>query len=389
MSPRTIRILAIAVIVLFAAVFLLDRQRDSGGAEDALLFPGLKAALDAVTGVTVTDADSEVGIVRQGDQWIVPGKGGYPADTGALRDLLIAMAEARKIEQKTSNSEYYDRLGLLSPGEEDSTGILVETAGDEAAAVSLILGDSVQREYRYARLPDEAQSWLIDRNPDIPDDAAGWLVADIVDIPASRIRSVTITHADGETVRLHKEDQDAANFTLEDVPEGRELSYPSVGNSIASAIDDLNLEDVRRTGQAPANENATAVTTVYRTFDGLQLTIDSKTADDETWISVEAEALPAGTDEPERQPEADAGTSSSPEPEGDPSEQAGTEPAAGAEEDPGATGEAAAPDPAGQAAAIDARVSGWEYRIPQYKASQLTRRWEDLLADPAPAPAEE
>ena len=56
MSPRTIRILAVAVVVLFAAVFLLDRQRTSGGAEDELLFSDLKARLDAVTGVTVTDA---------------------------------------------------------------------------------------------------------------------------------------------------------------------------------------------------------------------------------------------------------------------------------------------------------------------------------------------
>lgn len=388
MSPRTIRILAIAVVVLFAAVFLLDRQRTSGGAEDELLFSDLKARLDAVTGVTVTDADGEVTIVREGDRWVVPGKDGYRADTGALRDLLIAIAEARKVEQKTSNSEYYDRLGLLPPEEEDGTGILVETAG-EGAAVALILGDAVQHEYRYARIADEAQSWLIDRNPEIPDDAAGWLVADIVDIPSSRIRSVTITHADGETIRLHKEDEDAANFAFEDLPEGRELSYPSVGNSIASAIDGLSLEDVRRADEAGDNDQSAKATTVYTTFDGLQLTIDSTTADDETWVSLEAEVIPAEADEPEAQAEEKAESSASPGPEGEPAEQTGTQPAEEAEAEPGAAEEAATPDPAEQAAAVNARVSGWEYRIPQYKASQLTRRWEDLLADPEPESAAE
>lgn len=386
MSARTLKILGVAVVVLFAAVFLLDRQRNEGGEADELLFPDLKGQLDAVTEVTVTDADSEVTLTREGGRWIVPGKGGYQADTGALRDLLVAIAEARKIEQKTANSEYYDQLGVQPPDEEGSTGILVETAGPEAAAVALILGNSVQREYRYARVPDEARSWLIDSNPDIPDGAAGWLVAEIVDIPSSRIRSIAITHGDGETVRLYKENEDAANFELEGIPEGRELSYPSVGNSIASAIGGLELEDVRAAVEGVEAGEASTATTVYTTFEGLQLTVDSTTANEETWISLEAEAVPVEAD-------ADAEVRSSetsgeaPEPEAQPdettaaaaSEQAETEPAE----------ESETPDPAEQAETINARVSGWEYRIPPYKASQLTRRWEDLLADSEPESAEE
>ncbi|HEX2139289.1 MAG TPA: DUF4340 domain-containing protein, partial [Woeseiaceae bacterium] len=230
MSARTIRILVAAVVVLFAAVFLLDRQRSTGGDTDELLFPDLKEQLDAVTEVTVTDADGKLTIVREGDRWSVPDKGGYRANTAALRDLLIAIAEARKIEQKTSNSEFYDRLGVQAPQEEGSTGILLEATGPGAAAFALILGDPVQREFRYVRVPDEAQSWLIDRNPDVPDDAAGWLASEIVDIPAAQVQSVSITHDDGEKIRLHKENADAANFAIEDIPEGRELSYPSVGN---------------------------------------------------------------------------------------------------------------------------------------------------------------
>lgn len=380
MSVRTIGILVVAVVVLFAAVFLLNRQRSTGGDTDELLFPDLKEQLDAVTEVTVTDADSDVTIVREGDRWTVPGKGGYGADTGALRDLLIAIAEARKIEQKTSNTEFYDRLGVQAPEEEGGTGILVETSGTGAAAFSLILGDAVQQEYRYARVPDEAQSWLIDRNPDIPDDAAGWLASEIVDVPASRIQSVSITHEDGETMRLHKENEDAANFTIEGIPEGRELSYPSVGNSVAAALDSLSLEDVRPAGEGEDAEGSSA-TAVYTTFNGLRLTVESTTAENGTWIALHAEAVPA---------EAEAETAGEPEgaepaeQDAEPSAQQETEPA---EESPAE--ETDTPDPAEQAGTINARVSGWEYRIPQYKTSQLTRRWEDLLADSEPDTVEE
>ncbi|HET6631018.1 MAG TPA: DUF4340 domain-containing protein [Woeseiaceae bacterium] len=397
MSARTLKILGIAVVVLFAAVFLLDRQRNSSEEADELLFPDLKEQLDAVSEVTVTDADSEVTLAREGDRWVVPGKGGYDADTGALRDLLIAIAEARKVEQKTSNSEYYDRLGVQPPDEEGSTGILVETAGPGAAAFALILGDSVQREYRYARVPDEAQSWLIDRNPDVPDDAADWLVSEIVDIPSSRIQSVTITHGDGETIRLSKENEDAANFELEPIPEGRELSYPSVGNSVASAIGGLELEDVRAAGEGKEAGDAATATTVYKMFDGLQLTVESTTADDETWISLEAGAVPVEADE---EAQAAAGENAQAAAEAPPdasSEAAGAAAQDGAAAEPETTeaaeesdsADAEAPDPAEQAEIINARVSGWEYRIPQYKANQLTRRWEDLLADPEPESAGE
>ncbi len=395
MSARTIKILGVAVVVLFAAVFLIDRQRGSGGSEtNELLFPDLKGQLEAITDVTLTDGDGEVTITREGDRWVVPGKGGYPADTGALRDLLVAIAEARKVEQKTSNSEYYDRLGLLPPGEEEGSGTLVETAGEGAAAFALILGDSAQREYRYARIPDEAQSWLIDRNPDLPDDAAGWLVADIVDIPSSRIRSVTITHADGETIHLSKATADAANFELEGIPEGRELSYASVGNSIASAIAALTLEDVRPAAAGEASEDALTATTVFTTFDGLQLTVDSTTANEATWISLEAAAVPVEAEEeqtaqadgtpPDASPESPASADEAGGPtEEEATETAASEPGAGAAEDAGT------PLPAEQAETINSRVAGWEYRIPQYKANQLTRRWEDLLADPEPASADE
>ena len=37
-----------------------------------------------------------------------------------------------------------------------------------------------------------------------------------------------------------------------------------------------------------------------------------------------------------------------------------------------------------EAAAIAARVEGWEFRIADYKANLLTRRWEDILKAEAP-----
>ncbi|HZD53175.1 MAG TPA: DUF4340 domain-containing protein, partial [Woeseiaceae bacterium] len=199
MSSRTLRILAVAVVVLFAAVLLLNRQRGPETTTEALLFPGLKDKLDGVAEVRIADADSDLRIVREEGGWTVPEKGDYPADTVKLRKLLLAVAEARKVEQKTSDSELYDRLGVQDPQKEGAKGVLVETTGLGDADFSLILGDSAQRDYRYVRVSGETTSWMVDRNPEVPDDVSGWLLADIADVASSRVQSVTIRHSDGET----------------------------------------------------------------------------------------------------------------------------------------------------------------------------------------------
>src|SRR5690606_6938117 len=303
MSARTLRLLAVAVVVLFAAVWLVDRQRGGGTREDGLLLPGLEARLDEITAVRITDADGEVRIVREDDDWIVPAKGGYPADVAKLRELLLGLAEARRIEQKTANPELYDRLGVQDPEQEGASGKRVASEGLGEADFEVILGDSAQRDYRYARIAGDATSWLIDRNPKLPDDAAGWLVPEITDIPASRVQSVTIRHEGGDTIAIRKADAGDTNFTVDNIPEGRELSYPSVANSIASALDNLNLDDVRRAGEGAADSEGdvepSRVTTVFRTFDGLEVTVESTGTEDETWIRLAAAAVPAG----------DAGTS--------------------------------------------------------------------------------
>lgn len=385
MTARTVQLLALIVIVLFAAVFALNSQRDKATTEEELLFPGLKERIDDISEVTVADADGNVTVKREGDRWIVPGKAGYVANTETLRKVLIAVADARKVEQKTSNPELYERLGVGDPMKADSgDAVLLSSAGLGDLDFALILGNAVQQEYRYVRIADQAQSWLIDQNPGVPEDMSGWLAPDIVNIESSRIQSVTITHDDGDTIHIHKDNKDATNFTVDDIPDGRELSYPSVANGTAAVLSNLTLEDVEAdTGAGEAN----STTTVFRTFDGLELRVASSKEDDQTWITLSASAV---------EPAADAGTAAGAEDES-PSPEEGVEPPAG--EDTGASennddtaanegssSEQATPpedekkaDPKKEAADINATVSGWRYQIADYKANQLTRSWDDLL----------
>lgn len=331
MNTGQIRALGIAVVFLLAGLVAVTfSNRQSEPVAGALLFPDLKSRINDVSQVSISKAGESLTIRNESGKWVLAERQNYPADTGKLRQLLLALADASRLEQKTSNPDMYARLGVEDPGAE-SKGQEIRITGPETET-ALIVGNLAQRKYRYVRIPGQAESWLIDQNPNIPADAGGWLLQPILDIDASRVRSVTITHGDKETIKIEKADSKASNFDVADIPAGRELSYPSIANGIAGVLSKLNLQDV-----APAAEADTGVSparTIFTTFDGLEVTVDSSLRGDNTWITVSADQLEA----------ADKADSESDE-----------------------------------ASKINARLGGWRYQIQGYKGDQLRRRWQDLL----------
>jgi hypothetical protein len=328
-NSSTLRWLGFIVALLVIALVLVDLREDGELPESGKrLFPDMEAVLNEVGQLTISRAGEEpVVINRQDGTWGVAARNDYPARFTSVREVLLAMAEARVVEPKTANPELHDRLGVQDPAVAGSKGVRVTaTAGEQS--FSLIFGNASQDSYRYARIAGEDQSWLIDQNPDIPATIGKWLQADIVDIGSDRVRSVTIRHPDGEVISVSKATEADTDFAVADIPTGRELSYSTVANGLAGALNDLDLDDVR---PAVATD-ADAITTEFETFDGLRIVTTTVRADDVNWVSLIAEAS------------------------GDDSE---------------------------EASAITAHVEGWQFRIADYKANLLTRRWEDILKPPA------
>src|SRR5690606_11981750 len=110
LNARSLKILAVIVVALFAAMFALNSGEHGDKADDTgLLFPELKARLNDLNSVTIEDAEGEITLRREEQEesaagrWIVPEHDNFPADTGKLRQLLLALADARKLERKTSD----------------------------------------------------------------------------------------------------------------------------------------------------------------------------------------------------------------------------------------------------------------------------------------------
>jgi hypothetical protein len=385
MTTRTLVGLAAALVVLALLALYGQRRDDAPSAENRVLLPEIEAAIEDVDRVAVVGAGNEpiATLVRRENAWVVSEKDGYPADVVKIRQALLGLAEARVVEQKTGNPEFYDRLGVQSVEEDNATGLAITPYVGDSALPTVIVGDVAGTDSRYVRRADEAESNMVNRALDIPRDAAQWVDPSIVDIRSARVQEVTIEHPDGETVRVSKDNPEQTNFDVAGIPEDRELLYPGVANVMANALRELSLEDVESANGDPTEE---PVRTTFRTFDGLVVTVSGVERDEEAWIELQAAAAPSSS---EAAADSAAAEGSDAATETDAPEGSATSEDSGRAE--GATGASESEsDPVAEAASINDRVEGWRYRIPTYQFDQMTRRMSDLLkAEEESAPATE
>lgn len=336
MNNSTLRLLGFVVAVLVAALLLIESGEDGElpGA-GSLLLPEMRTVANDIDRIEIKRTGETTVVEKHEGAWVLPDRGNYAANIAKVREVLLAMSDAAVVEAKTANPELHGRLGVDTPDIDSSKGTSVAaTAGEQS--FELVFGNVAQREFRYARVAGEDQSWLIDQNPDIPTESGQWLNTDIIDIDANRVRSVSIDHPDGESISISKGAAEDTNFTVADIPAGRELSYSTVANGIGGALNDLDLEDVR-----VYSEPAESVVARFETFDNVRINVNISSEDDSKWIALEIH-LPADV----------------------------------------------ALDRLEEWNAARERVTGWQYRIADYKANLFTRRWDDILKAPEEEPAE-
>ena len=370
MTYRTVTVLAAALVVLGALALIAQYDPQPPSPGGGLLLPGLADDLDQVTQVAVVGAGAEpVATLRRDEDgnWSVAEKGGYPADVGKIRNTLISLAEGRIVEPKTANPDFYDRLGVEDVASDDAGGLAVTLTGTESP-VDVIVGDTEGASQRYVRVAEQAQSFLIDQDPEVGAETAEWLATEILAIPGPRMARVTVMHPDGEVVSVSKADPDQTNFDVEALPEGRELQYASIANVMGAVLASLGLQDVEPLTDA----DVPATVTEWATFDGLVITAESFERDEEPWVAFRAEyRAPAET------PSADA------ESDGDSEQEVATEDGTGNDSGEEAADQSAAEDDTMDVAAetmeLDRRLAGWRYRIASYQYDQMTRRMADLL----------
>jgi len=359
MNSRTLIALLASLAVLVALAIAVSVSQRPDQAAGGPFLPGLREQLNEVSQIVVrTGGNRTVATLkRNGDGWTLAERNDYPADVGRIRQSLIALAEAQILEEKTSNPEYYERLKVDDIDKANAAGVRLDIlAGEQTTSVIIGTTGVGGGERAYARRAGEPASWLISGRIDAPRETAEWLDRLITDIDAKRIQAVTITHPDGEVLRIARDSPDAGDFTVAKVPAGRKLSFPGVGNPIGAALSDLRLDSVEpAAGFAPGAVKP--VTARFEARDGLVVEVQSFPLPGGSRLRVAASA-----DEALAARFAD-------------SKPAGGKPASESEPEPASNFEQVK----AEAARLQARHAAWVYAVPEYKAEQFTRRMEDLL----------
>lgn len=339
--------LAVALLVLLVP----GKTGRESEVEKTRLLPGLQEQVNDIDWLRVTAAGGqEVAVLTRGDGfWRVGQAHGYRADWDQLRTLLLDLAQAEIVEQKTANPEYYDRLGVEDVSGADAAGLMLEFDGDSGVPAVIVGNRAEGRDGHYVRLQDAAGSVLIDRSLEVPRETMSWLDKTIVHVADSEVVEVDIRHPDGERVAARKASADDEHFALQGIPAGREIQSAWTVDSLANGLSSLGLESVVPDTQL---DWTGAAQFALVTADGLRLDADllqavpagaGEDADPEYWIRLVASLY-----------------------------QTAVESGVEAGQATGERGE--------RAAEINQRVGGWAYRIPKYKYDGMTKRLEDLLA---------
>jgi len=337
MNRRSLTLLLGLLGGLLVLAGLLSLTGRDTGSDGELLLPGLREALNEIDRVQVTGpGGTPVATLRQADgRWVVDERGGYPAAVARLRPMLIALAEARIIEETTANPALYPRLGVQELTAADADGMEIVLAQGDSSLGGVLLGDSPAAGQVYARRSGEARSYLVAAELDPGRSTRDWLLPEIMNVPANRIGAVTITHPDGEVLRLVRDRDDGFGFTVAGLPEGRQLRHATVADGIGGVLASLALDEVTPAGELVLADDE-AVVARYETVDGLLIHARAFSVPDGIRVSFTAEAAgdPAAEDAQLRLREA---------------------------------------------ADINARTTGWVYTLPTFKSDQVVRRLDDLL----------
>ncbi len=299
---------AVTGAMVLAAVWAVWASADDHQAEftPRPFFRSLEAVLPAAARVEIRSADGALVIDQDGDgQWVLPEKGGYPVRVDRLRQLFQGLRSLEKVARKTANPAWHETLDLVSPDAGGAAMALSVSDDQERVLAAILLGkadDSTQASGRglfHARRPDQEQTWLVNGRLRLETNASDWISTDAVALARDVVREVAVTPADGPAYVLSRDTAETEEFTLAPIPQGHAAASGYLLDSVAQALANPGISDVRPLSAFEAEAFATPAV-LFRTFDGLTLSVALARDEEGAWMRLETSVLGAAAADPAR-----------------------------------------------------------------------------------------
>jgi hypothetical protein len=290
---RFMVLLLAAIAVITGAFYLSGRRAQPQDRIGTPLIPALSAALTQVTAVTIRHGGQApiVSLRRRGSApdtgsattWVVTERDDYPANIPSLRKLLLSIADAKIVEEKTSIPANYATVGVDDPSVADALGTGVDIV-TPTASWRLIVGKA-QGNGTVVRMATEAGSYLVEPAILVSTETRSWIDPTLVDIPVANIASIAIRPATGPPYVLRRNPAANDDFSLDGVPSGR---LPVAAKSLAPsplAFSAMTAEDV---APAASIDFSTAATAIVTRTDGEVITVTGAASGEQHWLRLTA-----------------------------------------------------------------------------------------------------
>ena len=330
MTARRVALLLAAglVVIAFAMWVASKRHLERATLTGDPVLPGLERAANAVTEVDLRKGDgTRTTLKRDSAGWNVAERG-WPADTARLRKLVLDLGALNIVEEKTRLPANYPQLGVEDVTSPQATGTRIDTIAP-GKTWAVIIGKSSSGKSGYVRIAGKPQSLLAAPLLAPDADPRSWLDHTLIDLGADRVREIEERPADAPAFTATRVKQDAPEFTLSPLPKGRVLTGPAAAEPTTAALSVLTLEDVHRSGAQADSHDTHAV---FRTFDGLEVSVAGRKDGARSLVTISARANGAQT-------QAEAQT-------------------------------------------LNAHLGGWEFEIPEYRYTAIFKPLEELLQKP-------
>lgn len=335
---------ALAATALAVFAILSSRTGASAAAMNERLFPGLADAGANAASIRIESPTVQVTLNKDAaGRWVVAERSDYPANPEGVRALIVSLSQLDLIERRTADPARHRSLELATG--QGGNGHAVTITDASGAVIAAMVAGKVQTRAAgttpgtlFVRRGGEDQTYLARGGIAIPASIGATLDKTLFRIDQARIKSVAFTPRGLRAYSISRATPETTDFTVDDPPAGKVAGEPAVLQAPASALAGLTFEDVVN---ADAVQMEDATTIVFTTFDGLTLKLT---------------VLPGGSD------------------------------GVFIRIEPGLTDDAS--DAANEeAAAIEARVKDWAYKIPGFVITNLAPALEEMVQD-APAPGQ-
>jgi Domain of unknown function (DUF4340) len=321
------------VAVLLAAILYASANRFSpGGIEGQPLVPELQRAVNTVAAIEVTQGDKKLTVERAGEQWKVKERAGFPANAEKARTLVLQLSNAQLIDPKTANKDRYSLLELEDPTAKDAKSRQVRILDDKGKPLAdVILGKSRHdafgsgRSGFYVRRTGDAQTWLASGEPKAAAEVRDWVQTGVFNTDTSKISRLAIEHPGEAPLVIEKGTDEKEKFKLAQIPDGKKVKQGTV-DPIPQAFSSIDMEDVRKLDATPTGDKVSVLT--LESEGGPKVTFRLRKEDGGAWLSLTA------------------------------------------------TGDGDAKKAADD---INAKATGWEFKIPTWKADAIGKRAADLF----------